>query len=76
MPEVQSCETCWVSSVVAPCVARLSCRACEFEKRENRLGSKRVLGRLRTELVVAQVGSMLLGSRPMKGIEKKGLFFY
>ena len=55
-------------------VARLSCRACEFEKRENRLGSKRVLGRLGTELVVAQVGSMLPGSRPTKGIEKKGSF--
>ena len=34
-------------------------------------GVKRVLGQLGTELVVAQVGSMLPGSRPIKGIEKK-----
>ena len=37
---------------------------------------KRVLGRLGTELAVAQVGSMLPGSRPMKGIEKKEGFFF
>ena len=34
-------------------------------------GVKRVLGQLGTELAVAQVGSMLPGSRPTKGIKKK-----
>ena len=50
-------------------VARVSLRREKIE-----LESQRVLGRLGTELVVAQVGSMLSGSRPKGKIEKKVFF--
>ena len=62
---------CWLDA----CVARLSCRACEFEKRENRPGSKKGPGSTGNRAGGSSGGQHVAGQQTDERNREKGSFF-